>query len=183
MNGVDPSVPRRVRAARALAGLSVKDLAIGLDEPGLGERTLGKIEAGERVAQRSELQRIADVCGLPYGFFTVDLSAALGGEPGEEPTNDDLLRELRGNRELLETLMGIYRTETDNVVRRSTAEVGARLSRLEAIALRLEQLLSPPVRERATETLAGVEAYLRARRQEAEDAASGPGQAQGGQGN
>ncbi|MEA2494926.1 MAG: Helix-turn-helix domain [Thermoleophilaceae bacterium] len=61
---------RRVRAARAYAGLSVQDLA---DQIGLGLQTIKRIESGKRTARKFELWAIAEACGLPREFFDVDL--------------------------------------------------------------------------------------------------------------
>ena len=73
----DSQIRRRVKAARALAGLSVGQLAKRLDEPGLGERTLRDLESQKgRSFYRRELRAIAEACGLPYEFFTMDFSAA-----------------------------------------------------------------------------------------------------------
>jgi transcriptional regulator with XRE-family HTH domain len=59
-------VAKRVRAARAYAGLSIPRLA---DELGVGLQTIKRIEAGHRSPRRYELWGIADICGLPSGFF------------------------------------------------------------------------------------------------------------------
>lgn len=63
-------IARRVRAARAYAGLSVKELATRI---GLGLQTIKRIEAGKRTARRFEVWAIAEACGLPREFFEVDL--------------------------------------------------------------------------------------------------------------
>ena len=68
-------VRRRLKAARALAGLSVKELAERLDpKDNLGERTLRKLESGESVVRPIHLREIARVLGLPYAFFTEDFA-------------------------------------------------------------------------------------------------------------
>jgi transcriptional regulator with XRE-family HTH domain len=61
---------RRVRAARAYAGLSVTDLA---NRIGLGLQTIKRIESGKRTARRFEIWAIAEACGLPREFFEMDL--------------------------------------------------------------------------------------------------------------
>lgn len=71
---VADDIRRRIKAARALAGYSVSDLAERTAEQGLGERTLRKMESGERPARRMELDQIAVACGLPPAWFTADLS-------------------------------------------------------------------------------------------------------------
>jgi transcriptional regulator with XRE-family HTH domain len=60
---------RRVRAARAYAGISVTELAQHL---GLGLQTIKRIECGKRAARRFEVWAIADACGLPHEFFELD---------------------------------------------------------------------------------------------------------------
>lgn len=65
---------RRVKAARALAGISVETLADRIGQPGLGERTLRSLEGESgRPIRPMELQAIATATGLPLGFFTDDL--------------------------------------------------------------------------------------------------------------
>jgi transcriptional regulator with XRE-family HTH domain len=61
---------RRVRAARAYAGLSVTELA---NRIGLGLQTIKRIESGKRAARRFEVWAIAEACGLPREFFEADL--------------------------------------------------------------------------------------------------------------
>jgi transcriptional regulator with XRE-family HTH domain len=57
---------RRVRAARAYAGLSNEDLA---ERTGIGRSTLVKTESGKRQARKWELWAIAEICGVPREFF------------------------------------------------------------------------------------------------------------------
>jgi transcriptional regulator with XRE-family HTH domain len=72
--GVLPAaeVARRVRAARAYAGLSVSDVATAI---GLGAQTIKRIEAGRRTPRSFEIWAIADVCGLPREWFMADFKA------------------------------------------------------------------------------------------------------------
>jgi transcriptional regulator with XRE-family HTH domain len=63
-------VARRVRAARAYAGLSVNELAGRI---GLGLQTIKRIESGKRTARRFEVWAIAEACNLPREFFEIDL--------------------------------------------------------------------------------------------------------------
>lgn len=68
-------IRRRVKAARALAGLSIPALAEAVNEPGLGDRTIRAMEGEKgRPFRKMELEAIARVCGLPYAFFTVDFA-------------------------------------------------------------------------------------------------------------
>lgn len=74
-------IANRMRAARALADITVEELA-GRLGPGLSAKTLGNMEREERVARTQDLRAIAAACELPYEFFTVDFNAALdGGDP------------------------------------------------------------------------------------------------------
>ena len=77
-------VARRVRAARAYAGLSVAELA---DRLGMGVQTIKRVESARRAARRFELAAIAEACELPRAFFEVDF--------------DDLCGEATAQRELL----------------------------------------------------------------------------------
>ena len=63
-------VARRVRAARAYAGLSVRELA---DAIGIGVQTIKRIEAGARAPRTMEVWAIAEVCGLPNEWFEMDV--------------------------------------------------------------------------------------------------------------
>jgi transcriptional regulator with XRE-family HTH domain len=63
-------IARRVRAARAYAGLSVNELA---ERIGLGLQTIKRIESGKRAARRFEIWAIAEACNLPREFFEIDL--------------------------------------------------------------------------------------------------------------
>lgn len=68
----DEEVQRRIRAARALRGATVDQLAERINEPGLKSGTLGSIERGERKAHRRELRSIAEALDLPFEFFTIE---------------------------------------------------------------------------------------------------------------
>jgi transcriptional regulator with XRE-family HTH domain len=67
--GSQSELARRVRAARAYAGLSVADLA---DRVGLGLQTIKRIESGKRNARPFEVWAIAEACELPREFFDLD---------------------------------------------------------------------------------------------------------------
>lgn len=113
---------RRLRAARALRGLHVTDLA-KLMPPGtkLSLSTLRKIESGERRLDVAVLRELAARIGVPYVWFTVpDVGQAVAGAGGE--TFEDRLV-------ALEAAMGQVTQE----LRSSSAQRGAaRLSRPEA---------------------------------------------------
>jgi transcriptional regulator with XRE-family HTH domain len=69
---VHTETARRVRAARAYCGLTVREVA---DAVGLGLQTIKRIEAGSRVARKSEIVAIAEACGLPRDWFEADFEA------------------------------------------------------------------------------------------------------------
>lgn len=113
--GVDrEEISRRLRAARALAvptdeelatrkrpvvGITVEELAARVAQDGLGAKTIGNMERGVGPALRPQLREIAEACGVPYEFFTVDL-ALLG------PQQEEL-----GVEERLATLEDFIRSE------------------------------------------------------------------------
>lgn len=64
---------RRIKAARALSGTSVQQLADRIPEDRkLGERTLRKLESGEATIRSPHVEAIAAACDLPASFFTAD---------------------------------------------------------------------------------------------------------------
>ena len=68
-------VGARLRAARHLAGFRhQRDLALAIDQAGLGERTLRAIELGRRHATERDFRAIADACRVPLEWFTADFS-------------------------------------------------------------------------------------------------------------
>lgn len=77
---------RRLKAARALRDLTLKQLAEQIPaEAKLGERTLRKLDSGESILTPPILRELAASMSLPYAWFTVpDLAAAVGGETFEE---------------------------------------------------------------------------------------------------
>ena len=82
-------LPRRLRAARALAGYStVEALARALDEPGLGARTLRAIEQSKRDPAPRDLRVIADACGVSIEFLTGPDDLVRHPAPGSEPIPD-----------------------------------------------------------------------------------------------
>jgi transcriptional regulator with XRE-family HTH domain len=90
---------RRVRAARAYAGLSVQELA---DAIGLGLQTIKRIEAGKRNARRYEIWAIAETCSLPRDFFDIDFGLLCD----RAETIDALLRRVDDRLAKIETLGG-----------------------------------------------------------------------------
>lgn len=67
-----PPIGRRIKAAMALAGLTIEDLADRIDQRGLGARTLRKLQDDDdsREARTWELREIAKACDVPEWFLT-----------------------------------------------------------------------------------------------------------------
>jgi transcriptional regulator with XRE-family HTH domain len=76
-----PPIGRRLKAARRLAGLTVPELAAALALPGLGAKTLGAIERGEREMRPHEIAPIADITGMPISYFAAKTGEPLWPEP------------------------------------------------------------------------------------------------------
>jgi transcriptional regulator with XRE-family HTH domain len=76
-----PELRRRLRAARGYADMSQPELAKHF---GWSRSTIVRIEDGKRNLKDYELRRIADVCGLPVGFFWVDFQCATDSGPSRD---------------------------------------------------------------------------------------------------
>lgn len=61
---------RRIRAARAYAGLGQAELSENLQ---MSQTTLARIEAGEPKARKIEMWAVAEMCGLPRAWFTGEM--------------------------------------------------------------------------------------------------------------
>jgi hypothetical protein len=87
-------VTRRVKAARQLAGFSSAAKLAAETGKGLADKTLRKIESGEKDPEPWELDRIARACGLPYEFFTIDFSTLPNLLAGDDPEHvEDLVQD------------------------------------------------------------------------------------------
>lgn len=79
---------RRLKAARALRGLTVAELAARIPvESKLGERTLRKFESGEQALLPPVMRELASVLDVDYEWFTV-------ADVGTVPSNTDRLATL-----------------------------------------------------------------------------------------
>jgi transcriptional regulator with XRE-family HTH domain len=125
---------RRIQAARALAGLTVRDLAARIGVAGFGYGPLGEIERGSRHVQPHELEWIAQACDVDPSFFTADFS-----RPLDQPNHDDGTAEV-----ILERL--------DDLDRARTEQFGRTMQRLDEIHERLESRL-PEALEELTDAL------------------------------
>jgi transcriptional regulator with XRE-family HTH domain len=74
----DYQLGRRIRAARALAGLSRAALA---ERIGVREGMVAKYEIGARIPGADRLERLSAVCGVPVEFFRADLDALAASAP------------------------------------------------------------------------------------------------------
>lgn len=135
---------RRIRAARALRGKTVDQLAEMINEPGLKSGTLGAIERGERPARRRELRSIADALGLPYEFFTIEDFAVLGPLVRERPAPELLaVLGLTNDAQVIEAAFGALAGEALNLGREQAGlEVSApsQAANFDEIAERLERI-------------------------------------------
>lgn len=77
---------KRVRAARAYLGMSAAHLA---DVSGIGYRRLRKAEAGERRLTDGELERVAELCGVPAVWFTAPWDDIANPRGVVEPESSD----------------------------------------------------------------------------------------------
>jgi transcriptional regulator with XRE-family HTH domain len=78
--GMDPAdLARRIRTARAWAGLSQSELAEALE---VSESTLARWEKGQKLPSRAEVFYLAEVCGVRRAFFTdEDPGISVLGDP------------------------------------------------------------------------------------------------------
>lgn len=72
-------IGRRIRTARAWAGLSQEELAQMLE---VSEATVRRMEQGKKIPRSSDLLYIAEICGVRRSWFTDD-------DPGIAPTAPD----------------------------------------------------------------------------------------------
>jgi transcriptional regulator with XRE-family HTH domain len=90
-------VSRRLKAARALAGVKVSELAEreALRANGITANLIGETERQERDARPMELRVIAEALDLPSWFFTTDLNAS-SPPPGNMEVADEMGARLEG---------------------------------------------------------------------------------------
>lgn len=98
---VDPrsndGLARRVKAARALADLTVEELAAKLARPGLGCGPIKAVEQCRRGLSTDETRAIAVACRVPIGFFDEGYFSGVADDPVMrriEAKCDALLRHL-----------------------------------------------------------------------------------------
>jgi Helix-turn-helix domain len=79
--GTDPPLPdddlaARVRAARAYANMTRRELAGATTHSDVTEHTVARFEDPDGTSpSRGQISSIARACGLPVGFFVIDLQA------------------------------------------------------------------------------------------------------------
>ena len=124
---------------RAIAGyVNVKDLAAAIGpDAGLGERTLRKLESGESPLRPPAMREIAQACGLPYEFFTVDFQRL----PDLENGPNELDRHVRENSRRLNDLEEAVRQipEMATALRRLNEQLEEQRLVVEALGLAVEQ--------------------------------------------
>lgn len=93
-------IERRSQRRRDFVGITVDELATRLNEPGLGFKTLGAMERGDRDAQRRDLIVIAEALRLPLAFFTLDRQRLLSviADAGAPRIPGETGRRLQGQR-------------------------------------------------------------------------------------
>jgi hypothetical protein len=96
---------RRLKAARALAGVKVSELAERepLRANGITANLIGETERQERDARPMELRVIAEALDLPPWFFTADLRASTA-PPGKMSEADKMGAKLDGFDSALEKI-------------------------------------------------------------------------------
>jgi transcriptional regulator with XRE-family HTH domain len=72
---------RRIRSARAYAGLTQEDMAERL---GISTVTYKRVEQAKRPVELRELARISEITQMPTNFFSVDLTALDDGAAQKE---------------------------------------------------------------------------------------------------
>jgi transcriptional regulator with XRE-family HTH domain len=97
--GTQTEIARRVRAARAYAGLSVAELA---NRVGLGLQTIKRIESGKRNARPFEVWAIAEACELPREFFDLDFQELCSAVAAQR----EMLARIDGRLDKLERTLG-----------------------------------------------------------------------------
>jgi transcriptional regulator with XRE-family HTH domain len=87
----DEDLAARVRAVRAYANFTRKELAAAIDRPDISERVLAGFENPYKTAPSLEqLDVIASACGLPPTFFEIDFAQANDVAPSLRATLQEL---------------------------------------------------------------------------------------------
>lgn len=89
---------RRLIAARALADITVKELAVRIQEAGhtrgYSADNLGLMERGKRPIQPQNIAVLAEACGVSPAFFTVDFAGLDDTPPDALSAIEDRLERL-----------------------------------------------------------------------------------------
>lgn len=111
---------RRLRAARAYAGLSQDALGKQLKRSHV---YVGEIENGERTPNDGEVYMLAESCGLPMEFFTVDWSSL--SEPVSADDLFSVLEEIRQATSLIpQGMKYLEGLVSDDTIRRMFPDAG-----------------------------------------------------------
>ena len=91
-----------MKAARALAGITVEQLADRIAARGYGSKTLYNMERGERPITPNDYRVVARACDLPEQFFTFDFSRLGDPRGDEQPAGSGSIERLESRMEQME---------------------------------------------------------------------------------
>lgn len=86
---IDVQVGARIRARRLLIGMNQETLAAAL---GLTFQQVQKYEGGANRVSASRLSQIADILGVPIGYFFSDLASSGGADARMQEARDRMQR-------------------------------------------------------------------------------------------
>jgi transcriptional regulator with XRE-family HTH domain len=113
-NPIDIHVGTRLRLRRTLLGLSQETLG---EAVGITFQQLQKYERGANRISASRLFNLAQVLGVPVGFFFEDLST--GEAIGKRAAGNDVELEAMARRETLELVRAYYRISDPAIRKRA----------------------------------------------------------------
>lgn len=172
---------RRIKAARQLAGYtSTAELGAAIGEAArLGDRTLRKLEAGERDIVHPHLRVIAEACRLPIEFFTVPnvgmavlAGATLVADPDDVPAYEpgSFMRTLADmQRRMTELEQAVHTAAADSDSTRAATNLTRRLKEAAAEAAGADATTeaADPARDGADATSESADTQSRGKRRSA----------------
>jgi transcriptional regulator with XRE-family HTH domain len=97
-------VGRRIKAARSLKRVTVEELAVLVDLQGLGAKTIGNIERGDRPLRPHEAVLLADALEVPVDFLLGEAPAGAA----QLDTIEGLLREVIERLDVIEARVAAW---------------------------------------------------------------------------